>query len=256
MDGRQKPNSQPENDYDLNDEDVIDLNQIVDEDDNDIIDLTNVLEKPDRRADAADASDEDIITLTDAIAEPETIDLPDETDDDIIDLLDMTAAGPSQDNGLSSPSMDESEEDIIDLADPVVDPVAESVMDAGEPRAVGTEESGDADEVADPSDLDLSDADTVEEAAPAEAPLGDERSAKDAAHAATLTSVISPPPSPAAEPIPLTDQQVEDALESVIEKIYSEKIEQLMIQTIEKTVQHEIEKIKNALMEDGDNQDG
>ena len=256
MDGRQKPNPQPENDYDLNGEDVIDLNQIVDGDDNDIIDLTNVLEKPDQRADAADESDEDIITLTDAIADPETIDLPDETDDDIIDLLDRTAADPSQENGLASPSMDGAEEDIIDLADPVVDPVAESVVETVEPEIPDTEEIGDAGEIADPSGLDLSDADTVQEAAPAEAPLGDERSVKDAAHAATLTSVISPAPPPAAEPIPLTDQQVEDALESVIEKIYSEKIERLMIQTIEKTVQREIEKIKNALMEDGDNQDG
>ncbi len=61
----------------------------------------------------------------------------------------------------------------------------------------------------------------------------------------------SPSP-PAAEPVPLTEAQVELALERVIEKIYAEKIEQLMIQAIEKTVNREIEKIKNALMEDND----
>ena len=64
------------------------------------------------------------------------------------------------------------------------------------------------------------------------------------------------PESPAAEPIRPTDQQVDAALERVIEKIYSEKIEQMMIQTIEKTVRREIEKIKTALLEDSDGMAG
>ena len=61
---------------------------------------------------------------------------------------------------------------------------------------------------------------------------------------------------PAAEPVALTEAQVEAALERVIEKTYGEKIEQLMIQTIEKTVKREIEKIKNALIEDSDDRVG
>ncbi len=63
---------------------------------------------------------------------------------------------------------------------------------------------------------------------------------------------VTPPPPPADESVALTDAQVEAALERVVEKIYGEKIEQMMIQTIEKTVKREIEKIKNALLEDTD----
>jgi hypothetical protein len=53
--------------------------------------------------------------------------------------------------------------------------------------------------------------------------------------------------------VPFTDQQLEAALERTIRNIYAEKIEQLMIQAIEKTVRQEIAKIKQALMENDDN---
>ena len=52
--------------------------------------------------------------------------------------------------------------------------------------------------------------------------------------------------------IVLTEQQLEAALIQAVERIYGEKIEQLLLQTIEKTVRQEIAKIKNALLEDGD----
>jgi hypothetical protein len=72
----------------------------------------------------------------------------------------------------------------------------------------------------------------------------------------TDASLYAPFPSPAtraeAETPPLTEQQIEAALERVIKKIYGEKIEHLLIQTIDKTIRREIEKIKNALQEDGD----
>jgi citrate lyase gamma subunit len=54
----------------------------------------------------------------------------------------------------------------------------------------------------------------------------------------------------------LTEAQIEAALERTIEKIYGEKIEQLMIRTIEKTVTREIARIKNALLEDEDDKIG
>ena len=69
--------------------------------------------------------------------------------------------------------------------------------------------------------------------------------------AAPLHVPVSP-----SEPVPLTEAQVEAALERTIEKIYGEKIEQLMIRTIEKTVTREIARIKNALLEDDDDMVG
>ena len=63
--------------------------------------------------------------------------------------------------------------------------------------------------------------------------------------AAPLLVPVSP-----SEPVPLTEAQIEAALERTIEKIYGEKIEQLMIRTIEKTVTREIARIKNALLEE------
>ena len=71
----------------------------------------------------------------------------------------------------------------------------------------------------------------------------------------TLEEGLSPtaPSEPSTDTtVPLTEQELEAALERTIRKIYAEKIEHLMIQTIEKTVQREIEKIKQALMENDD----
>ncbi|MBR9986026.1 MAG: hypothetical protein KFF68_08960, partial [Desulfosarcina sp.] len=67
MDGRQKPDPQPENENELNDEQVIDLTQIVEGgDDNDVIDLTDILEEPDQALDAVVEPEEAVIPLVDA----------------------------------------------------------------------------------------------------------------------------------------------------------------------------------------------
>ena len=55
---------------------------------------------------------------------------------------------------------------------------------------------------------------------------------------------------------PVTDEQVVAALERVIEKVYGDRIEALLLETIEKTVSREIEKIRNALMADDDRSAG
>ena len=65
----------------------------------------------------------------------------------------------------------------------------------------------------------------------------------------TLDNSIEPPTSTTVQ---LSEEQIEAALERTIRNIYGEKIEQLMIQTIEKTVLQEIAKIKQALMENDD----
>lgn len=54
----------------------------------------------------------------------------------------------------------------------------------------------------------------------------------------------------AVETITVTEQQLEDALTRVIENVYGEKIEQLLIQTVEKAIKQEIEEIRRALLDD------
>jgi hypothetical protein len=67
----------------------------------------------------------------------------------------------------------------------------------------------------------------------------------------TVAAGLFDPESPS-EQVPLSEAQIESALARTIEKIYGEKIEQLMIRAIEKTVTREIAKIKNALLGDDD----
>ncbi len=52
------------------------------------------------------------------------------------------------------------------------------------------------------------------------------------------------------EPVSLSPEQIDEALERVITKMYSDKIEGIIISAIEKAVTREIDKIKTALLED------
>lgn len=292
MDGRLEPNPQPENENDLNDEDVIDLTQIAEEeDDGDIIELKDVLVQPDQAPDEADENEDAVISLEDTIPADDAIQLADEADDEIIELMDMATTletdiaeweeeastaqedeavvdlvdpaeidAPEED-ALESPFSDDGEEivELVDAVEPaVVDPNEEAVdretpeeaartsgpdseqtlfevdehpLDGDGPPAPGFDEPATATERAEP---------------PAPANMPDE---------ASLTTEMplaaaSPSGNPPAGSIPLNDEQVEKALERVIEKIYGQRIEHLMIQTIEKTVRREIEKIKHALTAD------
>jgi hypothetical protein len=47
-----------------------------------------------------------------------------------------------------------------------------------------------------------------------------------------------------------SEKQLENALVRAIEKVYGDKIEQLLIQTIEKTIKQEIDEIKQALLDE------
>ncbi|MFO7713932.1 hypothetical protein [Desulfosarcina sp.] len=284
MDGRQKPNPQPENGNDLDDDEIIDLTQILEGQDDDIIELKDILEQPDQVSNQADASDEPEISLVKNLLPEEAPDVPEDTDDEIIDLMNVAIIPQSETaepgwQGGAIPEQPAEEEPIIDL------------LDAVEPKPKGAAAVGDADEEF--TDLEsraqaiLNDAsvsseyETPEEAAETAGP-DDERLVFEAeritapatiptartvrpepsaeeppsAGESTDASMDAPFPSPAtkaeAETPPLTEQQIEDALERVIKKIYGEKIEHLLIQTIDKTIRREIEKIKNALQEDGD----
>ena len=52
--------------------------------------------------------------------------------------------------------------------------------------------------------------------------------------------------------IPVSEKQIEAALERVIEKKFAEKIEPLIFDTVERVILQEIKKIKTALLEDMD----
>lgn len=55
--------------------------------------------------------------------------------------------------------------------------------------------------------------------------------------------------SDAPEPVPLSPEQVDEALERVIKKMYADKIDTILTEAIEKTVTKEIEKLKALLLE-------
>jgi hypothetical protein len=272
------------------DEEVIDLAGMetaepttADEADEEVIDLAG-METIDQTT--ADEADEEVIDLAGMeAAEPiaadeadEPGDLADTIDEEFIDLSELeTALEPGmteQESDLPSPQPEKpatvDEEESIDLQDTVElapEPIEE---DMESPDSLADTMLTDA--------IDLSDdemgpavdtPETEEEAMPDETgpeaiadPVVSEEEVADSG-AAVVDGPLEeePPVAPTFMPldtsepdvketIPLTDEQVEAALERTIEKIYAEKIEQLLIQTIEKTVKMEIQRIKQALMED------
>ncbi|MBC2696098.1 MAG: hypothetical protein HF982_12665 [Desulfobacteraceae bacterium] len=52
------------------------------------------------------------------------------------------------------------------------------------------------------------------------------------------------------EPITLSPEQVDEALERVINKMYADKIDSILTEVIEKTVTKEIERLKSLMLED------
>ena len=201
-----------------------------------------------------------------------------EDEDDVIDLMDVatTLEGDAAETGMQEPATPPEETDeTVPEDEPVID-----LLDAVEPQ---TSEAGTTVETDDEfSELesraeavltgagDAFDVETPEEAAETAGPDSDFMIVEEnqaiigevddqseevpdvpESVAAPLVAPVSP-----SEPIPLTEAQIEAALARTIEKIYGEKIEQLMIRAIEKTVTREIARIKNALLEDDDDMIG
>jgi hypothetical protein len=284
MDGRRKPDPKPENEKELIDEEIIDLSQVVEGgDDDDIINLDNILEQPEQ---ASDETDEVVIPLVDTIPTEETATLAEDIEDDVIDLEDVAATLEANlaEAEAEIPELPadeaaaEPDDEILDLLDVnTLDTPREEVLQppstVDEKEAALSEDPGDdiidLEDVAATLKVDLPEPETEipqlrsdEEAPVTKADEGgidlvdlaitdEEEPAAD-----ILSAPVLPLATPISEPVPLTEQQVEDALERVIEKIYGEKIEQLMIQSIEKTVKREIEKYKKALLEDSDDKVG
>jgi hypothetical protein len=183
----------------------------------------------------------------------------DQEDEAVIDLMEVAALDSPAEDAVE-PSDDDDQSGVIDLTDiEAPEPDDEEFADLqSRAEAMLAEAPGSTVESA----PDLIDQETPEEAAETAGPDVDFRALNE------KDALVEPEPvaqpvapvimaeSPAPDPIRPTDQQVDAALERVIEKIYSEKIEQMMIQTIEKTVKREIEKIKTALLEDSDGMAG
>lgn len=175
--------------------------------------------------------DEEIIDLT-QVAEGD--------DDPVIDLTDILerpepgadpSNQPAEETAAFETAMDslESSPDVIELTD--LAPAAKDWTDAALPQPIIPEAA--------PKPLEP----------PIDEPMPDQEPDVGTIAAASPTPQVH---QTAAEPPPITDQQVAEALERVIRTLYGEKIEALMIQAVEKTVKEEIAKIKRALLEDDD----
>ena len=257
------------------------------------IPLVNALPK-EETTDSPEETDDAIIDLMDVattpegdtagtgMPEPDT--MPDETagatedEDDVIDLMDVAATLENDTAGTGMPAPDttpDETDETVPEDEPVID-----LLDAVEPQTaeagITVETDDEFSDLESRADAVLTDAgnafdvETPEEAAETAGPdsdfmifednqaiIGDvndqPENTPDVSESVAAPLVVPASPS---EPVPLTEAQIEAALERTIEKIYGEKIEQLMIRTIEKTVTREIARIKNALLEDEDDKIG
>jgi len=203
--------------------------------DDQIIDLVDVVETED---------DDQIIDLVDAVEM--------EDDDQIIDLEDDAVEISQKDDsesivgGVSEPVENET---IIDLVESIGD-TPEEIEEIGEPILETVEDSQDIDDTPEFEDnliveaVDFDDkfetVSLVPEALKDDFAdsLGVELDSNEDISKNTLEAEY------------VSDEQVEAALERVIKKLFYEKIDRLLVETIEKTVAKEIERLKRALLED------
>ncbi|MEE4113663.1 MAG: hypothetical protein V2I40_12675 [Desulfobacteraceae bacterium] len=241
-----------------------------------------------------DEVDETLIDLVDVAAAPEAGLVEPQTgvsasmsrestgtaadEDEVIDLMDVattlegdTAETDVQESAATTMGTDEiapADEPVIDLLDALEPQTAEAGMPVETDDELSELESraeavltgtGDAFDVETPEEAAEtagpdSDFMIVEENQAIIGEIDDPSEAVPDVPESIAAPVVDPVPPSA--PIPLTEAQIEAALARTIEKIYGEKIEQLMIRTIEKTVTREIVRIKNALLEDDDDVTG
>lgn len=203
--------------------------------DDEIIDLVEAVETED---------DDEIIELVEAV---ET-----EDDDQIIDLVDDTEEiSPKDDSesiadGLSEPIENEA---IIDLMEPTAD-TNEETEAIGEPVYETVDDSHN-----------LHDAAEFDDNLIAEAVDFDDKFDTEAIVPGALTDDFTDSlgveidsgediSKNTYEADKVSDEQVEAALERVIRNLFYEKIDRLLVETIETTVTREIERLKKALLED------
>ena len=254
-------------------------------DDEELIDLTEVVEESvaedkdetaEAEADAATADeapiapeealkgDEEIIDLLQAVEEPAPIDADETVSAEVsessgdqalqeLELEEAEAKEPAEDEApitLEKEVADETTDDdeIIDLAD-AAEEISLKTEDIGEPI------SEDFDTATEFDDLSEFDSDLIQEATAADKP-DSETLVEDALKDDFVDSlgIELDTEKDAQENLfdadKVTGEQVEAALERVIKKMFHEKIDRLLVDTIEKTVTREIEKLKKALLDD------
>jgi hypothetical protein len=212
--------------------------ETVTQEEEEVIDLLDVTEAPQPEA----AQDEWESPETEIREETQTV----EEEDEVIDLLEV-----------AEPAQPQADDDTVDDEISDLESRADLLLkDADEPEAFEIPEE--AAETAGPdADFSLFETEPAAEEAEASEPFEPVGATLDEPESGSIFVPAAPPETPETENVlPLTEEQIEAALPRVIEKIYGEKIEQLMLQTIEKTVKREIEKIKTALLDDSDGMPG
>jgi hypothetical protein len=197
--------------------------------------------------------DEEIIDLLQAVEEP-IAEHPDESkgDEEIIDLADAAEEiSVTEDTEKSVNEVSELAEDetIIDLTETVAETSLET-EDIGEPVSEDFDMSTEFDDI---SELD---ADLINETADVKDESYSEAVVDDALKDDFTDSlgIELGSEEDAKENLldtgRVTNEQIEAALERVIKKMFYEKIDRLLVDTIEKTVAREIERLKKALLDD------
>jgi hypothetical protein len=216
------------------------------------------------------AEDDEIIELSDDL-------ILEEEDDGVIDLVDLAEIeeppGPATSIDRPEPSREPEEEEVVDLSEMVLErDIADDVeaIRSIEPDDEPTPafeleppfaelEQADAEELPDIDALleESPDATTPEEeknidelAASLGINLADAEPVETAADGAVSERETGPQAAPAINLQDVSAEQLDAALERVIEKVYGEKIEGLLFEAIEKKITREIERLKTALLKD------
>lgn len=162
-----------------------------------------------------DAKDEEVIDLTSVVKA--------EVEEEIIDLNEVM--------GPAANATDDSSDDVIPLLEVVPEDAPDAPLQKTDEVVIDLTEVADED-TAQPVSAGAPPSETMDRSG---MPGGD-----------------AMPAPPSSTEMIVTETQLEEALTRVVEKIYGEKIEQLLIQTIENTVLQEIERIRHTLLSDGD----
>ena len=225
-------------DMSQDDEEIIDLLEATDEPDVEVITQGGVAQEPES------AQDPEIIEL-----EEETFNLF-QDDEEIIDLLEAADEPDVEDEKQGVVAQEvESSEEIITFTEAMSDSPLE-IEEIGESLHITANTS---EEVEDLTDLH---AELLEEPGILDDELGQEVAADQASGDDFVDSLGMELDSKedisedVLESEKVSDAQMEAALERVIKKMFSEKIDGILVEVIEKTVTREIERLKSILLQD------
>jgi hypothetical protein len=220
--------------------------------DEEIIDLLQAVEEPSAKDPDKTVSEEAPEPIEDEAPIVLEEEVTDDTGDEIIDLLDAAEEIPITEDTekrvdeVTEPVEDEAAIDLIES----VDDTALEIEEIGEPIPDVTDTAQEFEDISELDDdlikevtdsMDGSDSETIVNGAlkpdftdSLGIELGSEEDAKENLF----------------DPDKVSNEQIDAALERVIKKMFYEKIDRLLVDTIEKTVTKEIEKLKKALLDD------